>query len=145
MPPHSHLTIRRPRFMHNPPSTWKRYLGAAPYSRTHPRRSVPRLEKNPVVSTLTPSPPCGRLPHRKRALLGRLNVRDSLRRRLEHPAGGLHHPGGFFISRENCGMFGVGPVPRFRFEPRPWFFIKADCKGFVVGLGQSRFPSIILF
>jgi hypothetical protein len=37
----------------------------------------------------------------------------------------------------------VGPVARFLFQP--WFFIKACCKGFIVGLGQSLFRSIILF
>jgi hypothetical protein len=42
-----------------------------------------------------------------------------------------------------CYSVTVGPVTRFKF--RAWIWIRADCKGFVVGLVQSRITSIIIF
>jgi hypothetical protein len=58
---------------------------------------------NPVVQTLRRSLPRGRLPRRKRASLGRPDVLDPLRKRLEHwPEYRTVHrrEGEFFISQK---------------------------------------------
>jgi hypothetical protein len=84
--------------------TWKLYRGKR---RASPRRSVDCLEKNPVVQTLRPSPPSGRLPRRNRAPLGRPDVLDALHKqpRLEHGEAVHHNLGDCLIFGIECGIF----------------------------------------
>jgi hypothetical protein len=95
-----------PRKRASSPSSWNLYRGKAPPRRARPRRSVDCLEKNLGVQILRPSPPCSRLPRRKRAPLGRPDVLDALRKRLDHGDAVQHNPGDCLIFGGKIGVFG---------------------------------------